>query len=235
VPRSRRSAARQELPEPLPPGSRTVGQVVAEAIRLYGQRFWSALALGVGPATIGITLGELPPGARLAVSLTIGPAVLTASYIGATVLATGVQPTRRSALVALAAGVIALLPVPFLLYILILPAVAWLALVGLVVPVVIVERRGLRAAFGRAVELARASYVHALGVLATLTVVGLLTTFVLFFLLRDQGEATLRAAGFFAVLVVSPLIFLGAALLYFDQEARAARRDAGTSAASAAS
>src|SRR5919204_450085 len=43
---------RRDLPPPLPPETRTVGQVVAEAIRLYGARFWPSLALGIGPALL---------------------------------------------------------------------------------------------------------------------------------------------------------------------------------------
>ena len=35
------------LPPPLPPETRTVGQVVAEAIRLYGRRYRIALPLGL--------------------------------------------------------------------------------------------------------------------------------------------------------------------------------------------
>ena len=42
---SRRSMP--ELPPPLPPGERTVMQLVAETIRLYGDNFWRALPLGL--------------------------------------------------------------------------------------------------------------------------------------------------------------------------------------------
>jgi uncharacterized membrane protein len=62
--------------------------------------------------------------------------------------------------------------------------------------------------------------VHALGSLATLVVVFALTRFVLVFLLREQADNTVRVAIFIADLVISPLLFLGAALLYFDQAAR---------------
>ena len=233
--RSRRPAARDEpLPPPLPPETRTVGQLVAESIRLYGKRFWAALALGVGPAVVGITLAELPDAAQLAVSLSVGPAVLTSSYIGATVIATGVRPTARSVAVALALGVLVLLPVPFLVRFFVLPAAAWLALIGLVVPVAIVERLGPKAALSRALALGRADYVHALGSLATLVILGLTTSLVLFFLLRGQGDVTLRVAAFLATVVIAPLVFLGAALLYDDQSARErVRRDRATARAPA--
>jgi hypothetical protein len=99
-------------------------------------------------------------------------------------------------------------------------SVAWLALVGLVVPVVMIEQRPPGAALRRAVELCRADTIHALGSLATLVIVFVLTRIALAFLLREQADNTIRAAVFIADLVVSPLLFLGAALLYFDQEAR---------------
>ena len=41
------------LPPPLPPENRTVGQLVAETLKLYGNHFWVALALGAGPAVVG--------------------------------------------------------------------------------------------------------------------------------------------------------------------------------------
>jgi uncharacterized membrane protein len=88
------------------------------------------------------------------------------------------------------------------------------------VPAVLLEERGFRGAFRRGIELARADYVHALGSLATLVIVVFLCQGVLFFLLRGTGEAALAVAGFLASLVISPLLFLGAALLYDDQAAR---------------
>jgi hypothetical protein len=98
--------------------------------------------------------------------------------------------------------------------------VAWLALVGLVVPAVMIEDLPARQAFRRAVELCRADYVHALGSLATLVIVFFLSRIALAFLLREQADNTIRIAVFAADLVVSPLLFLGGALLYFDQAAR---------------
>ena len=48
-------AKAKALPAPLPPAERTVGQLVAETIRAYGDNFWRALAArgadrGVDPA-----------------------------------------------------------------------------------------------------------------------------------------------------------------------------------------
>jgi hypothetical protein len=211
------------LPPPSAPAERTVGQLVAEAIRLYGRRFWRSLALGIAPATLGLVVRELDQGLALLVLVTAGGLALSASYVGASALA-GEAALGRGWLTALAAGFLVWAPFPLLVTIFVLPGLAWLALVGLVVPVLVLERKGFRDGFRRALELARADYIHALGSLAALAIVAFVSQAVLFFLLRGQGEQTLRLAAFLASLVVSPLLFLGAALLYFDQ---AARRDAG--------
>jgi hypothetical protein len=117
-------------------------------------------------------------------------------------------------------GLLVWVPTPFLALFFILPAVAWLALVGLAVPVAALEAASLRGSFARATRLARADFVHALGSMVTLALLVFLCQSVLFFVLRDQGDQTQRWAAFLANVVVSPLLFLGAALLYYDQEAR---------------
>jgi hypothetical protein len=94
------------------------------------------------------------------------------------------------------------------------------ALTGLAVPAAVAERLGLWASIRRGIQLARADYIHALGSLATLVIVIFLTGLVLFFLLQDFGDSTIRVAAFLALLVLSPLFLLGAALLYVDQAAR---------------
>ena len=45
--RSSRSSLVRDLPPPLPPETRTVGQLVAETIRAYGNDFWRVLPLGL--------------------------------------------------------------------------------------------------------------------------------------------------------------------------------------------
>jgi hypothetical protein len=98
-----------------------------------------------------------------------------------------------------------------------LPAVVWLGFVGFSVPVAVVEER---ISVRRSIELGRAAPAHSIGSLATLTLVGLLTAYVLFFTLRSGGTTALRASAFLSVLVISPLLFVGGGLLYFDQAAR---------------
>jgi hypothetical protein len=207
------------LPPPLPPETRTVGQLVAETIRLYGDRFQVAIPLGLSIAVLDqISLGHAYR-TQVAILWICSP-LLTASYVGACAVVAGRGPERRAAVRAFAVGLLVFAPVPLLAGLFILPALAWLALFGLAVPAAAIERRGFRASLLRGRELGQADYAHALGSLATLVIVYGLTRFMLFLLLQTQGDAAVRAAVFLADTVLSPLLFLGAALLYVDQEAR---------------
>jgi hypothetical protein len=117
----------------------------------------------------------------------------------------------------------------------VLPALAWLALFGLSVPAAAYERLGFRNALVRGRRLAAADYVHALGSLCAASIVYFITRVMLLLLLHGQADTTARVAAFLADLVISPLLFLVAALVYFDQAARVVhsvprdkrRRDAG--------
>jgi hypothetical protein len=88
------------------------------------------------------------------------------------------------------------------------------------VPVLVVEEIPVRAALRRAWQLARADFVHALGSLFTLAVVVILSQSVIVFILRGFGDADRYTALFLAGVVLSPLLFVGTALLYVDQAAR---------------
>ena len=206
-----------ELPPPLPPAERTVGQLVAESLRLYGRRFWPSLALGVPPAILNLLARVLEDTLLLVVVPVVGGLLLSLSYVGAVAL---VSERPVAVARALAGGVLVFLPFPFFTAFFILPGLVWLAAFGLVVPVLALEEIGFWTAFLRAYKLARADFVHTLGSLATLAILVFLTQSMLFFLLRGTGDQTLEIASFVAALVVSPLLFLGSALLYFDQEAR---------------
>jgi hypothetical protein len=224
---ARKPRATRELPLPLPPERRTVGQLVGEAIRMYGGSFWKALALGIPVAIVngiawavsGLGYSGPPKGGQLATA-TAGALLITLSYVAACSLVTGAPLRSRSALVAYVVGVLVFVPFPFLATFFVLPGLAWLALLGLAVPAALVEGLGLREALVRGFRLARADYVHVLGGIAALALVVFLTQAVLFFVLREYAENTRMAAATIASLVVSPLLFLGAALLYGDQKAR---------------
>ena len=201
----------KELPPPLPPKERTVGQVVAESIRLYGHRFWPALVLGLPIAAITQVSAGQSLTAQMLVLWAATP-FLTAAYVRAIVLASP-EPLERDALVrAFAVGVLVFLPVPVLVRLYVLPALAWLALFGLAVPAAAHERLGFRDALARGRRLAAADYVHALGSLCALAIVYFVTRAMLGVLLHGQADAEVRTAAFIADLVISPLVFIGPAL-----------------------
>lgn len=209
----------RELPPPLPPEQRTVGQLVGEAMRIYGAHFWKGLALGVPVVAIN-AFAWTASGDVLYLILPLTALLVSASYVGAISLVSGVPLRSRAALDGYGVAVLVFLPFPLLAAIYVLPGIAWLALIGLAVPAAVVEGIGVRASFARGFRLARADFVHVLGGLATLALVVFITQFSLYFVLREFAESTRIAAAALASLVVSPLVFLGAAVLYGDQEAR---------------
>lgn len=213
--------AAEPLPEALPPERRTVGQLVAESIRFYGDNFLRCLLLGVPPAALSLIAAQLSRDASLALLPTVWGVVLSATYVAACAFVLGHRPPRAQLLRAWALGWLVFIPVPFLVLVFILPALAWLAALGLVVPVAVVEGLGPRAALARAWQLARADYVHALGSLATLAILVILTQGVLAFLIRGWGGEAVETAAFLASIVISPVLLIGSALLYVDQAARA--------------
>jgi hypothetical protein len=207
-------------PAALPPATRTVGQVIAESIRIYGENFFRCLAIGVPPALLTLGGEHLSRTVSLVLTPTLGGALLTASYVYACIVVLEVRPGRDRILLAWLGGWLVFVPAPFLLIGFILPALAYLCAFGLIVPVLLVEPLGLRAGLARAWQLARADYIHVLGSLAALAIVTLLTQGVLAFILRGAADQALEAAIVIASIVISPVIFLGAALLYMDQTAR---------------
>jgi len=208
------------LPPPLPPERRTVGQLVGEAIRLYGARFWRSLALGIPVVVANALVWARPSGDLQLTLLPVTALLISLSYVLAIGLVQGVSVRTRAGVVAYLLAVALFLPVPLLVAIFILPGLVWLSLVGLSVPAVLVERLGVRAGLSRGVQLARADFVHVLGGLSTLALVVVISQFSLYFVLREFADNTRMIAAGLASLVISPLVFLGSALLYVDQEAR---------------
>ena len=204
-----------DLPAPLPPGERTMGQLVAETIRLYGHVFWKALPLGLVPAVADqLSIHETLP-RQMAVYWGLTP-LFAAAYLWACHVVHRVAVTPVAAAVAVAVW----LPFPALRALFVLPGIAWLALFGLGVPAAMVERLGFREALTRGRRLGLADYAHALGSLAALVIVVGGSDSVLSALLHTQGSNGQRVALFLSDVVLGPLLFLGGALLYLDQAAR---------------
>lgn len=218
------------LPPPLVPATRTVGQLVAETLRLYGSRFFVALPLGLVVAVADqASLGQDVAGA-IAVLLIAAP-FLSAAYAAAAALAVGKRPSARTWVVAIGAGTLVFVPAAFLFPWFAIAAIVVLALFGNAVPAAVIEELGLLAAFRRSLTVARADLVHALGGLATLVLIFGLSRLAMGFLLRQTADNTLRVAIFLADTVLGPILFLGGALLFVDLAARVGTTRAGRLAA----
>lgn len=208
------------LPPPLPPATRTVGQLVAETLKLYGDHWQVALLIGLPPAVLSAAATGFSRAQTLAIVPFAGAVATTASFVVASAIVTGAPLRNRASLSAAAAGVLVYLPFPFLAAVFVLPGLAWFALVGLAVPAAVAESLGVRDALRRGLALGRADYAHALGGLATLTILVFVTQIAASLLLQGFADNSERVAAFLAGLVLSPVLFLGAALLYVDQAAR---------------
>jgi hypothetical protein len=217
--RPARRSTTKELPPPLPPGERTVGQLIAETIRAYGGRFWPALPLGIPLAAADQLSVHHTIGAQVLVYWAVGP-LFVAGFLWACRLLLEAPITRTAVLVA----VLVYLPFPVLRAIYILPGLAWFALLGLSVPAAMAEGLAFRDALIRGRQLGVADYAHALGSLAALVVVVGVADNVLSSLLHTQGDNGQRVAVFLSDLVLGPLLFLGSAMLYGDQVARVGSR-----------
>lgn len=193
--------------------------MVAEAITLYQAHFAWALVLGLPVALVDqvITNGSVPE--RIALLAAAAP-VFSLAYAAACAIRQGERPPLRTWVVAVAVGILTFLPAAFFFGWFAIVAILWLGLAGHAVPAVMAERLGITAALRRTFELGRADYVHAAGSFAALALLFALTRGALGLLLRTQADATVRAAIFLADVVLSPLLFLGAAIVYVDLVAR---------------
>lgn len=213
----------RELPPALPPAERTVGQLVAETIRAYGNDFWRILPLGLPLAITNQVAGSFEIAGQAVVFVAALP-LFVAGYVWACRVVLEARPTKAAVCVAALIWV----PFPFLRALYLLPGLGWLAFVGLAVPAAMVERLAFRDALVRGRRLGLADYVHALGSIAAVVVVVGVSQTTLEALLNTQGSNGKRLALFLSDLVVSPLLFVSGALLYVDQAARAVKsaRDA---------
>jgi hypothetical protein len=212
-------------PQPLPPEQRTVGQLVAESIKLYGRHFLHALPLGVIVAAINQLTVETDRVVVGTVLLVTAP-VFSAAYAYACQLESPRPAGTRSWLVAVAAGTLIFVPAALLFPWFALAAVLWLALVGLAVPAAMREGASFTGSLRRGFALGRVDYVHAAGALATLVILFFLMRIGLGLLLESQADNTVRTAVFLSDAVLAPLLFLGGAILYVDQDARLRARAA---------
>lgn len=210
-----------------------LGELLAETIRVYGDRVRAALGLG---AVIGgaYLLAAVVPAILevLVVSL-----AFTGTFAAAARIVSGDSFAEAWAQVGVRAPVLVVLTfvvaVPFALaatylFFLVLAAL-WLALVGFSVPVAMLERESaadgvfgrIAYALDRSLRLARAEYLHAAGVVAALIGVYLVVGILIGVALVGFADNGRLIAVSLAQLVLAPLFFLGLSVLYYEQRARA--------------
>ncbi len=199
-----RGAKRVErpLPPPLPPAERTVGQLVAETIKLYGRRFMSALPIGLVVAAINQLTVDADRFAVGAILIGAAP-VFSAAYAYACQLEAE-SVARRSWLVAIVAGTIVFVPAALFFPWFALAAVLWLGLAGLAVPAAMREGTSVAGSLRRGFELGRVDYLHAAGALATLVILFFLMRIGLALVLESQADNTVRTAIFLSDAVLAP-------------------------------
>src|SRR6476469_1731876 len=114
---ARMSYPRSNEPRPaaLPPETRTVGQVIAESIRIYGESFFRCLFIGIPPALLTLGGEHLSRRASLVLTPTVGGALLTAAYVYASIVVLRLHPPRSRIALAWIAGWLVFIPAPFLL------------------------------------------------------------------------------------------------------------------------
>jgi hypothetical protein len=203
------------------PAERTVGQLIADAIRLYGRAFWRGILIAIPATAFTVGAAFFDGTSSLVYGLVVGPPALGLSYLWASVVATGGRHAPGRALLV---GAIAFLPLaasrvavfPGIYFV----TLAWFALVALAVPSVLVEDRPFVDSLRRGAQLARADFVHAFGTVAALAIVVVVSILSLSLALAAFGSQSLSVAAVLAVIVMSPVFFLGSALLYVDQKAR---------------
>ncbi|HEY8029271.1 MAG TPA: hypothetical protein VIE38_07150 [Gaiellaceae bacterium] len=205
----------ESRPAALPPAERTVGQLIAESIRMYGAHFWTVLPLGLPFVVVDVAGVGRSTNVQTLFLWAFAP-LFAAAYVRASQIVTGGDPS----LAALTVAFVLFLPFPLLLRLYILPGILWFGLFGLAVPAAVAERLGFRAALARGRELGRADLVHATGGIAALALVYGVSRVFLLVLLHTQGNQAQAVALVLADLVLSPLLFVGGALLYLDQAAR---------------
>ena len=203
------------------PAERLIGQLIADTIRLYGANFWRSLPLGIPLAGTLVGLAAVSDVAVGSVILVGGSVLMALSYVASVVIAYPRRIDHGRFLGALALATFVFIPMLFLAPLFVLPGVAWFALFGLSVQAVLIERLPLVDSLRRALALARADFVHALGAVAALVVVVFVTATAMFLAVRAGSGEAAAVAAFLTLLVTSPILFLGSALLYADQAARA--------------
>jgi hypothetical protein len=211
-----------------------LGELLSETIRIYTQRPWPAIGLGLVEGAAYL-LAALTPDL---LDVFVIALAFTAIYAAASRLVSGdtfaeswAQVGLRAPVLLVLTFVVAVPAVIALTYLFLLVVGAlWIALMGFSIPAAMLERdpevkNSLdRIAFSllRSIRLARAEYLHALGVIAALVIIYLLLGVALGIGLVGFADNGRVIAAALVQVVLAPFFFIGLSLLYFEQRARAA-------------
>ena len=224
-----------------------LGELLSETVRIYSARPRAAIGLGLvegGAFLLTRATPDLLDALVLAVAFAIIYGAAARLVSGDTFMEAWAQVGLRTPTLVVLTFVVAVPAVIALQYLFLLVIGAlWLALVGFSIPVAMLERDPEvtnpfdRIAYSllRSIRLARAEYLHALGVIAALLMIYLLIGIVLGVArllpsavllfgvalvgFADNGEVIAAAL---VQVVLAPFFFLGLSILYFEQRARAA-------------
>jgi hypothetical protein len=211
-----------------------LGELLAETVSLFGQRARAAIGLGVIYAGVLLVAAVVHVSlyyAVAAIMFTVASGVAVRLVAGDTFREAWAQVLVRFPVILLLAAVVGL---PFalagFLSVLFIIIAFWLGLTAFAVPAAMIEQaRGSGGplqtvvyALDRTLALAKVDYLHATGVVAALLIVNVVFGILLANLLvgfADNGEIVALAL---VQVVLAPFFFLGLAILYFEQRARAA-------------
>lgn len=211
-----------------------LGELLSETVRIYTVRPRAAIGLGLvegGAFLLTRATPDLLDALVLAVAFTIIYGAAARLVSGDTFMEAWAQVGLRAPTLVVLTFVVAVPAVIALQYLFLLVIGAlWLALVGFSIPVAMLERDPEvtnpfdRIAYSllRSIRLARAEYLHALGVIAALLMIYLLIGIVLGVALVGFAENGEVIAAALVQVVLAPFFFLGLSILYFEQRARAA-------------
>jgi hypothetical protein len=210
-----------------------LSELLAEAVRLYGHRFMAAIGLGIPSGGAFLASLVMP----LALDIVVIAVAFTASYAAAARLTAGDpfwEAWAQAGLRLPVLGVLALVvAVPFAVAVtqlfLLVPAVAWLGIMGFSIPVAMLEQdpgatswfQRVGFTLSRSLSLARVELLHAVGIAAALFLVEVVLGIVLASALVGFADNEREIAIAIAQVILAPLFFLGLSVLYFEQKARA--------------
>jgi len=211
-----------------------LGELISETVRIYTQRPWAAVGLGLVQGGAHLLAALTPDLLDVLVVALASTAIFAAAarlVSGDTVAEAWAQVGLRSPVLLVLTFVVtvpALIAIP--IYYLLIIGALWVALMCFSIPVAMLERDpDLKNAFDRiayslvrSIRLARAEYLHALGVVAALLMIYLVVGAALGAALIGFAENGMLVAAVLVRAVLAPFFFLGLSVLYFEQRARAA-------------